>query len=137
MLLTKHVLEKVVNHSANNIVARKRPDPLAQPPSSLQDYLPKTYEERLAKLKERMAQRWPTFHIHGEYDTNRLHLTDHEQGTVVRFYGGQPLTFHDLGAVKHGPFWCLSEVVDGKTKFNTKEMHVYLSANKLNWVVML
>jgi hypothetical protein len=125
-----------MRHTPENHISRLRAEQAA-PPATLADFLPKTFEERMAKLTERMTQRWPTFHRHGEFDDNCLFLVDHEPGTVVRFFGGAPLTFDSLGAVKHGPFWCLSREVDGLQKWGNRQMQNYLRANRLHWVVML
>jgi hypothetical protein len=106
--------------------------------TTLQDFLPKTLDERLAKLRERLNQAWPTFSTCGGYDRNCLYTGDHEQGAVVRFYrAGRPITFDPVGAVKHGSTWYLSAPIGGISKFNTPQMQDYLSTNKLNWVIIL
>lgn len=105
---------------------------------NLQDFLPRTLDERLAKLRERIGQAWPTFSIVGGYDQWRLYLIDHDQGTIIRFYRpGKPITFDPVGAVKHGAAWYLSAPIDGATKFNNTQMQAYLETNELNWVVIL
>lgn len=106
--------------------------------TNLQDFLPKTLDERLAKLRERLNQAWPTFTVSGSFDHRRLYLCDHEQGAVVRFYrAGKPATFDPVGAVKHGAMWHLSAPIDGVSKFNNPQMRAYLASNELNWVVIL
>lgn len=105
---------------------------------NLQDFLPHTLDERLAKLRERLDQAWPTFSSVGGHDQWRLYLIDHEQGTLVRFYRpGRPITFDPVGAVKHGAAWYLSAPINGVSKFNNVQMQDYLSANELNWVIIL
>jgi hypothetical protein len=106
--------------------------------TTLQDFLPKTLDERLAKLRERLNQAWPTFSTCGGYDRNSLYLCDHEQGAMVRFYrAGRPITFDPVGAVKHGAMWHLSGPINDVTKFNNPQMHAYLESNELSWVIIL
>ena len=106
--------------------------------TTLHDFLPRTLDERIAKLRERLNQAWPTFSCAGGYDRNSLYTIDHEAGTIVRFYrSGRPITFDPVGAVKHGAAWHLSAPVDGVSKFNNQQMQDYLAINKLNWVVIL
>lgn len=101
-------------------------------------FTPLSLEERLAKLKERLDQAWPSFGPSGLYEVDYLlHASDHTSGTVVRFFSdGRPTTFDSLGVIKHGAYWYLSEVVNGFTRFTNKEMQEYLRINKLNWVVV-
>jgi len=104
----------------------------------LASYWPKTKEERLAKLKERMDQAWPTFGETGLYsEWNLLYISDRVPGTMVRFFtDGVPTTFDTLGAVRHGPYWFLSETVEGRDYMTDTQMRSYLEINKLNWVVV-
>jgi len=125
----------------HNDLARARAQDAANstlPPSNLQDFLPKTLGERLAKLRDRLNQAWPEFSFSGGYEYRQLYLCDHSRGDVVRFYRpGKPITFDPIGAVKHGASWYLSEPIDGVSKFNNAKMQAYLAANKLNWVIIL
>lgn len=106
--------------------------------TTLQNFLPCTLYERLAKLRERLDQAWPTFSHVGGHDQWRLYRIDHDSGTMVRFYrAGRPITFDPVGAVKHGAAWHLSEPLEGQTKFNDLQMQEYLAVNKLNWVIIL
>jgi hypothetical protein len=102
---------------------------------NLQQFLPRTLDERLARLQERMQQAWPTFGSSGLSDGwYKLHISYHEAGTVIRFFADDAMTFDDLGAVKHGAYWHLSHEVEGRKTFTNRQMQAYLSANKLNWV---
>lgn len=105
----------------------------------LNAFLPQTLEERLSKLQDRMATAWPEFGRSGLYDRLAiLDLTQHESGTVVRFFNcdeDQP-TFDPVGAVKHGAYWWLSAEINGVGKMSNKEMQQYLRTNKLNWVII-
>lgn len=106
---------------------------------ALNSFLPRTLEERRAKLADRMGQAWPTFGRNGLYDLvyNPLLITAHDTGTVVRFFdSGTTPTFDSVGAVKHGAYWYLSEPRDGLERFTNKQMQAYLQVNKLNWVVL-
>lgn len=107
-------------------------------PSKISDFLPRTLDERLAKLRERLMQAWPTFSRYGDHEYARLWLHDHDQGTLVRFYRSMsPITFDSVGAVRHGAYWHLSEALDGVTKLGDAQMREYLAINKLNWVIIL
>jgi len=106
-------------------------------PRRLQDFLPRTLDERKAKLTERMNQAWPTFYLSGDWSYKKLWLHDHDNGTVIRFFAGTPVTFDSIGAVKHGAFWYLSEPINEMERFDHRQMLTYLEENKLNWVVLL
>jgi hypothetical protein len=105
---------------------------------NLQDFLPHTLYEHLAKLREHLNQAWPTFSSVGGHDQWRLYLIDHDQGTIVRFYRPEkPITFDPVGAVKYGAAWHLSAPINGLSKFNDVQMQEYLSVNELNWVIII
>jgi hypothetical protein len=105
-------------------------------PSNLSQFIPRTLDERLMALRERLNQAWPTFYRNGGWEYSSLWIEDHEVGTMVRFYAGSPITFHPVGAIKHGPFWVLSAEIDGLTRMNGHQMREFLTDNKLNWVII-
>jgi hypothetical protein len=105
---------------------------------SLQEFLPRTLDERLEKLRERINAKWPTFSRSGLYGhINELYLSDYDGGTVVRFFADDGKSFHHVGAVKHGAHWHPSEPIDGLARLTSRQMQDWLSANQLNWVITL
>ena len=112
-------------------------DTLTKTRLALQAFLPKSLDERMGKLQERLTQKWPTFGQCGLSDLHRvLHIQDHEVGTVVFFFE-DPKTFVGIGAVKHGAYWHLSKTVGAATRMNNRQMQFWLKDQNLNWVVVL